>query len=413
VKENNSKQRTLWAEAHVEDFLSLPLIHEFVFRNPQTLDRTQKEVADFLLLQENSGVLISQKCQEDPQGRTAEKADLWARKKAKQAVSQLCGALRTGNGRAIWCNHPRRGRVEFSDGLPPIVHGIVIIEILQRVELQSEAADLPLEFNGCPITYLSLNDFLNLALQLRTLPECLDYLEARRSLPLSDLRTIGSEKPLFDFYLLNDGSFAGCLGTGDARIAVAGEQKKLTKNLEIKAESDRYSGILEHVANELSTRHSDWEIGLSPETLSLFDPSDKRQNYLKIQRVLANLRLRERAELGRAFHETSVRVGAEGFTFKSVRLDSRPDWIYIFGASRKINRGELLSRSMPGLMGAALAYYSKSKGIIIVDRDLVSYEVGMSRPEFEPTSEYLELGQQLFSHLRETQAYLSLVPNTK
>src|SRR4029077_11334720 len=165
----------------------------------------------------------------------------------------------------------------------------------------------------------------------------------------------------------------GCLGTGDARIAVAAQQPRLQEILEAKAESDHYSGFLEHVANDLASRHSDWDVGLTPETIKLFDSSDRRQNYLKIQRVLADFRLRERAELGRAFHLTSMGVGGQGFVFRTMRLDSRPDWIYVFGASRNVDRGELLSRNIPALMSAALAYYSKSKGIVIVDRDLVSY----------------------------------------
>ncbi|MGC2743163.1 MAG: hypothetical protein WA672_08240 [Candidatus Angelobacter sp.] len=201
------------------------------------------------------------------------------------------------------------------------------------------------------------------------------------------------------------------MGVHNAQIAVAAQQHRLQEILATKAESDHYSGLLEHVANELASRHADWDSGLSPEILRLFDPPEKRRNYLTIQNVLAVLRLRERAELGRAFAETSQRVGGQGFVFKTARLDSRPEWIYVFGASRNIDRGELLSKNMPALMGASLAYYRKPKGIIIVDRDRVSYEVGMSSPGFVPTSEMKELGQKLFSHLRETHTNLALVPN--
>jgi hypothetical protein len=229
---------------------------------------------------------------------------------------------------------------------------------------------------------------------------------------MSDLRTIGAERQLFEFYLLNGGSFSGCLGVHNAQIAVAAQQHRLQEILATKAESDHYSSLLEHVANELASRHADWESGLSPETLRLFDPPEKRRNYLTIQNVLADLRLRERAELGRAFAETSQRVGGQGFVFKTARLDSRPEWIYVFGASRNIDRGELLSKNMRALMGASLAYYRKPKGIIIVDRDRVSYEVGMSSPGFVPTSEMKELGHKLFSHLRETHTNLALVPHT-
>jgi len=58
----------------------------------------------------------------------------------------------------------------------------------------------------CETPYLSLNDLLNLAVQLRSEPELTDYLAARRSLPPADLRLIGDEETLFSLYLLNDGT---------------------------------------------------------------------------------------------------------------------------------------------------------------------------------------------------------------
>jgi hypothetical protein len=50
--------RTQWAERHVEDFLALPLVREFVLRSPQTIDGVQKEVADHLVLHGGAGILI-------------------------------------------------------------------------------------------------------------------------------------------------------------------------------------------------------------------------------------------------------------------------------------------------------------------------------------------------------------------
>jgi hypothetical protein len=41
--EDELKQRTRWAERHVEEFLALPLVREFVLRSPQTIDGTQRE----------------------------------------------------------------------------------------------------------------------------------------------------------------------------------------------------------------------------------------------------------------------------------------------------------------------------------------------------------------------------------
>jgi hypothetical protein len=141
TKPNQSIPRTVWAEHSVEEFLSLPLISEFVFRSPQTVNATQREVVDFLIAHGNIGILISQKCQEDPTSHDAARTEFWVRKKAKDARSQLCGALRTGAARPIWCDHPRRGRVEFSKGLPKIDRGIVLVEAFQTVDLQAEAAE--------------------------------------------------------------------------------------------------------------------------------------------------------------------------------------------------------------------------------------------------------------------------------
>jgi hypothetical protein len=91
-RQNPPTQRTDWAERHVEELLSLPFVTEFVFRSPQTIDRTLKrEVADFLILQKGTGILISQKCQEDPARRTVEQTNRWARKKAKELSTSCAG----------------------------------------------------------------------------------------------------------------------------------------------------------------------------------------------------------------------------------------------------------------------------------------------------------------------------------
>jgi len=63
------KERGIWAERKVQDFLSLPFVSEFVFRSLQTLDGTQKEVADFLIAYPGVGILMSQKTQKDPSAR--------------------------------------------------------------------------------------------------------------------------------------------------------------------------------------------------------------------------------------------------------------------------------------------------------------------------------------------------------
>jgi hypothetical protein len=409
--QEHPQSRTLWAERQVEEFLSLPLVSEFVFRSPQAVDGSQREVADFLVVHETHGILISQKCQEDPTARTGEKLEAWACKRAKKAVSQLTGALRTGATRPMWCQHPRRGRVDFPDGLPAVAHGVVLIEALERVALPQEAEEFPLEFNGIPISYFSLNDFLNLTVQLRTVPEIVEYLDQRRALPFADLRVIGEERSLFAFYLLNGGSFAGCLGIADAKIAVAAQSTEFERLLAEKLGRDRCSGLLEHVANELARRLPDYAAGLSPEVLRAFDQSEQRRSYIEMQRVLANLRLRERAGLGHAFESTArtLRSEPQGFVYRAMRLDSQPEWVYVFGSSKNVERPVLLSRVAP-LMRGALAYFDKRRCFLAIDRDGVGYEVALSRSGYQPSPADHEAGMQLYGHLRTESRSFSLAP---
>jgi hypothetical protein len=405
-------QRTEWAEHHVEDFLSLPFISEFVFRDVRTTERhKQEQVADFLIFHRGTGLLVEQKCQEDPNARTPQKTELWAQKKAKEGWAQIRRAFTRRRDFPIWCDHPRRGRVEFRDGLPPIRHAIVAVEAFHPIDLQVDSASLPLEHDGVPVTYLSVRDFLNLAVQLRSVPELMNYLTARRLLPDADLRLIGDEEALFGFYLLNDGSFAGCTGRSDARITVAARQDRLQAALQRKYEADQYAYLLEHVADELASRNPEFSEGVPPDFVAAYDPPDRRQNYLEMQAALADLRLRERAELGHALHGTVERVAGkgQGFTFRAARFDSMPDWVYVLGASKNLDRAELLSRTML-LLGGAMAFYDKPKGLVIVDRDSSGYEVALSLPGVRPTQAHVEAGQRLFGDLRITSTALHFLP---
>ncbi len=403
--------RTEWAERQTQELLSIPFVSEFVFRNVRTADgKTPHQAGDFLILHRGSGILVEQKCQEDPTARTDVKTALWARKNAKAGWKQLRRALTRPKDRPVWCDHQRRGRVEFP-GLPVIRHGIVIVEVFQAVDLQPDAQSLPLEHCGMPITYLSVND---LAVSLRTVPELTEYLAARRSLPHADLRVIGDEKSLFYFYLSNGGSFAGCVGRADARIAVASQQHRLHELLERKQEADRYSFFLEYVADSLATRHPNFASGLPTDVPVAYDPAGKRSNYLEMQTELADLRLRERAELGRAFDGAAQRLSdeAEGFTFMAARLDSKPEWVYLFGSSKKVERAEVISR-MYVLMRGAMAYYEKRRCLLVLDRDGVSFEVALSRADFNPTLADFAVGQRLFGQLRVTSTPMELVPERR
>lgn len=406
---------TDWAERQTQELLSIPFVSEFVFRNMRTVDgKTPHQAGDFLILHRGTGILVEQKCQQDPTARNIEKTALWAQKNAKAGWKQLRRALTRPKDRRVWCDHQRRGRIEFPNGLPVIRHALVIVEVFQTVDLQSDAHELPLEFRNVPITYLSVNDFLNLAVSLRTVPELAEYLAARRSLPHRDLRVIGDEKTLFSFYLLNGGSFAGCLGKDDARIAITSQRYRLGQLLERKAESDHYSLLIEYVADSFAANHPEFEVGPFPNPPdSRVDRAQRMIDSLELQAELADLRQRERAELGRAFDSVIQRLlnEKEGFVFRAIWLDSRPDWVYVFAASRNINPAELRSRAI-ALGRGAMSYYEKRRCLLVLDRDGRSIVTCLFRPEFTPTLADLEVGQRLFGHLRITTTPLEIAPES-
>ncbi|MGA3162385.1 MAG: hypothetical protein ABSC77_14350 [Terracidiphilus sp.] len=406
---DRKESRTEWAERQVEEWMNLPFIAEAVFRSPKKLDPTEKEVCDHLLFHKGEAVVISQKMQEDPDSRTEDKNVLWVRKKVKDATAQLLGALRTGNTKPIWCEHSRRGRVDFANGLPPVRHGIVLVETWSPVDLQTEVESLPLTYDGVPISYFSTNDFVNLALQLRTIPELYAYLDARRTLPMPSLRLIGDERCLFEMYLLDNGSLAGYVGHADAKIVCASRNEEIEKVLRVKASHDQPAAYLEYVTDALATRHPDALSGLSPQFLAAFDPNESRASYLEMQEVLMDLRLRERAELGRALISIEEQMAGESerMKFRAMHIDNREE-IWILAASRGIERQTLLER-MVRLTRGAMAFYQKPRAMYIADRDGVSYEVGLTIPGYEPSEIDAQLGREFFGHLRMTITEIGIV----
>ena len=404
---DNNLKRTDRAERMVEGFLAIPLIKEFVFRSPMAIDGgIEKEVADFLITNDHGGILISQKYQLDPSARDDVKMKLWAKKEAKKGVKQLLGALRTGNNKAIWCMHPRRGRVGFPTGLPKIAHGIVLVEVRDKVELEEERLKLPLEFNGLPISYLSANDFLNLAKLLRTVPELIEYLNIRRRLSASDLRMIGDEKLIYNSYLLTNGSLEGISSRAEAQLLVDSEASKLEGLLEMKFETEIYGRLMETVAEELATR----DPKLPAHMTDIYEPLETRTGYLKMQGVIASMRYCDRISLGRHFFELieSLRDKAGGFTYASARSDALENIVFILGASKKVPREELV-KPMRTLVLSAMAHYRRSEGFMVVDRDGKGFEVISVVNTRESTSEEIAAGNKLFGHLRVTSRPVSVI----
>jgi hypothetical protein len=407
--------RTLWAEQRVESFIAPAFVAEFVFRSPQVVDGClQREVADLLIVRAEQALLVSQKCQDDPTGRARAKLERWARKNAGAAVAQLKGALRrVGDSQEVWCDHRRRGRVSFPSGVPSIDHAIATVEVFERIELQD---DLPLENRGTPISYLSVSDFLNLCDQLRTVPELVRYLDARRALPRHVLLTLGAERVIFTYYLLHDGELSGFTSLASAELTLSETQSELSTLLAAKVERDHYSRLLEHVADQLAGRHPQYQAGLSQAVLDRYEPTAERRMYLVMQDLIAGLTLGERAELGCKFMgaiEQRHDQGGRGLTHIAAMVSSHPDYVFLlgsFGATERSTRNDLLS-SLDPLAAAAMAHYDRTRCLVIFDRDGESYEVAHAERMSPPTPQELEVGRKVFGSLRLSAKEIHVRPN--
>src|SRR5207244_1432698 len=105
------------------------------------LDATEREACDLMLVLRGNAIVIQMKAQEDPVSRSQSKRVGWISKNAKRAASQLQGAIRTILERDVWCQHPRRGRVEFSKGELKPAQGIVLVDSFgDRIALPDELA---------------------------------------------------------------------------------------------------------------------------------------------------------------------------------------------------------------------------------------------------------------------------------
>lgn len=392
--------RTDWAEHFVERFLGFPFVAEFVFRSFFMHDGgSQKEVVDFVIYNGKDAIAVSQKCQKDPTAKTGERVKSTAIKKAIGAYDQLKGALRSGFHKPIWCNHPRRGRVDFPDGLKNIKHAIAIVEVLHEVDLNDGAADLPLSIDDTPVTYLSVNDFENLAIELRNLPDMLDYLEARNKIPEYARRVIGVERVLFDYYLLHNGSFSGYTDWLDALSVEAKRLDELEAISMLRMQQQKFCMSIEQVAYELSTRDPLLEKE-SEQLQAYYESASERKGYLKMQEIIANLRFMERAALGEAFDKVMERTRSvdKDLAVNIARLDSLPDFVFLLGSSKKVDR-LVVVQEMNLQLKAAVSFYGKQSGLFILDRDRKSFDVFYLPPEAELPPEIHQLGKEMFGSL--------------
>lgn len=393
--------RTIAAEQFVEGFTGIPLTAECVFYSPKYLDKSvEKELCDFLIILRGEGILVSMKSQEDPTTRPKDKLERWTAKYAKKALRQAEGALRTINRDPFYCHHSRRGRVDFIPSSITVRHVVVLTGVIgQTVQLPS---DFPISINGIPITYLSVNDFLNLIDELRAFPDIMAYLQGRRILPHRSLIIVGDEVPLYKYYILNKKSFAECYGYEDARIIAATREPEWQEFLTLKPLTNKFASVIERVSNALATRLESYSEGLNREIVARFDPPDNRTQYLLIQEELCDLNLSERHALGMQFTRVIDKVresnDIEKMAYDAFYTDSKNDFVYVLISSKGIGRPALMNRSSI-LLCAALAAYQKTRGMVIADRDGEGFEVQMiSDFSARPIDE--KLAKDFFANLR-------------
>jgi hypothetical protein len=133
-----------------------------------------------------------------------------------------------------------------------------------------------------------------------------------------------------------------------------------------------------------------------PASYSFDDPAN-RKNYLRMQGILGNLRLRERAELGRAFSQLveALKNHREGFVFRALYYDNQSDLVFVLASSKGVSRSEVLERGLV-LTQAATAHYKKSRAMTIVDRDGSGFEVSIIESSSAPTEQAVSDGTRFF-----------------
>ena len=393
-------QRTDQAEVLLERLASIPLTWENVFRRPQYTVKVDKEVVDLVFVLRDKAILITMKCQQDPEKRTGGALLRWVRKSARAGLKQVAGGIKTCRSRELWCRHPRRGRVSFKAGEVQPARAVVVVETLEEATLDE---DMPLEVESVPVTYLSFNDFLNVVSELRTFNDLLLYLEARDSMGPRLQRTVAVEKDIFAYYVFRGGSMRGADLLLEVREEIGRGRAEVRDLISARRAQNLQGRSIEELCDRLSMRLESHESGLSEELALLFDSSLERSNYLLMQDELCDLVLDERRKLGGFLDDLVEKVIRDGsneeMAYRACHLDSKPDFLYVFSCSAGLVREEVF-RKCHELIQGGLSFYGKNRGMVAnytLDRD--GYEVALVR-SFEETAESRRLGIELFSRFR-------------
>ena len=398
-------KRSKIAEIHAAWFASNPLIGECVFLNPAFSDGgREREVCDLLLVLRDQAVVVQMKTQDKL--RTGEKLIRWVEKETSKAARQVEGAIGTIGSRTVWSNHPRRGFVKFEAGCLKPVHGLVIIEASEQVVA---GKGLPRKCKGVPVSYLSANDFLNLISELRAFPEINFYLEQRAVLAEEAIIPLGAERNVYGAYLVNEGGFGNWSSYRELSEGLRGVP--LDRLLREKHAADSPARVVEHFVNSLAARVPDWDVGVPPGLLRGFDMPEGRKNYLRIQEAYCDLHLADRRALGRQLLDLRTMVDASSrpdMAYASAWFEPNPEVLYVVAASQGIDRAELLRRAHH-LLAGGLAFYGKSEGVLVADRDREGFEFTLIG-NFRPLAEHVALGNEFFGRLRRFSLVASIGP---
>jgi hypothetical protein len=89
---------------------------------------------------------------------------------------------------------------------------------------------------------------------------------------------------------------------------------------------------------------------------------------------------------------------SEDMAYATARFDRKPAMLYVVAASRGIPRDELL-KGAHYLLAGGLAFYEKTDGVIVADRDGQGFEFILVM-NFQPLAEHVALGERFFGKLQ-------------
>jgi hypothetical protein len=401
-----TESRTTWAEELIATLCGFPLTAETVFLRVKYQRGGEKEVCDLLPALRGEAIVVALKHQEDPRRRTGDRVARWCAKAAQNAAGQLIGAVKTIQSRPFWCDHSKHGRVDFKPGVLQVRHAIACVETVEGIELP---LDLPDDARGTLVTYMSSSDLLNVVKELHSFPDIVDYLDARLKLPRDLRRTIGLEEPLFSYYLLNDQSFDACKSFEDVISALDADGDELKRRVAEKHKADLFASIIESVSYSLAVPPSDAAAWSAAGASARYDQALQRNEYTKIQEHLCDLRLGQRRLIGEKFIELRRQIAgrAKDLVYSSSHADGK-DFLYVLAVASGLNRVELLERAET-LLVAGMAYYGKTGGMIIVEREGRAYLTMLREGRIDST-EVLEAGKGFFARLKTTHTPIRLLP---